>query len=292
MHLTMINTLRRRRSVPEQLFYDYWRDAHVSIACRLPGIHDLWTHALSFERGGRWPPIMGIDGCLRPTEWFDGVPEPAFLTADDVSLFVEAMGPLMADEDNLFEETISYQSLGDNSTTYVDRLDPTPNGRLDATKFFVFLRHRDGVDQPALRRYLTSALAPRIAEHPLVRKFRLHLLEEYVDSDVLLDAGSSRVSHRKTKADQYQAVYEIAFRDPLAMREFHSSSTWTESQSEQREYLAAAHAALITHTYTWRYHGELTLAGLRTSAVAEQIRALGATNQLTPQVNALIAGRG
>ena len=282
--LTMINTLCRRGAVPPDLFYDYWRDAHVQIASRLPGIDTLWTHHVSFELGGIWPAIEDIGSYLPEEHQFDGIPEPCFRTEEDLGRFADAMGPLMSDEENIFEETISYQSFGQNSHTYIDRLDPTPNGDHGATKFMVFLKKREGVDIPTFRDFLAEQLAPLLADSPHVMKFRLHLLEEYQNSDVALDAKSRRVSHYKPLAMQYQAVYEIAFRDPLGMASLHASTDWRDTISEQRRHIREAHVCLVTKTYTWRYQGEMTLAALRTAAVADQIRRVGAINQLRPEV--------
>ncbi len=48
------------------------------------------------------------------------------------------------------------------------------------------------------------------------------------------------------------------------------------------------HAFRVTRRYCMRFGGEPTLTGRRTSAVAEQIRAIGALNQLGPDVMALL----
>lgn len=197
----------------------------------------------------------------------------------------------MSDEENIFEETISYQSFGRNSRTHLDRLDPTPNGDHGATKFMVFLKKREGVDVTTFRAFLAKQLAPRLAENPNVLKLRLHLLEEYQNVDVVLDSKSGHVSHYKPPEMQYQAVYEMAFRDPLGMASLHDSSDWKDMVPEQRRHIREAHAGLVTKTYTWLYHGEMTLAALRTAAVADQIRRIGAINQLRPDVTNLMLGR-
>lgn len=74
MYLTMINTLRRRRSVPLELFYEYWRDTHVAVAARLPGIHTLRTHWVDWDEGRRWPTTDGVDAELAEHLRFQGIP--------------------------------------------------------------------------------------------------------------------------------------------------------------------------------------------------------------------------
>jgi hypothetical protein len=287
--LTMVNTLRRRRSVPADLFYEYWRDAHVQIAARLPGIHSLWTHWVAFDDDDRWPRVDGIDGRLAEELRFDGVPEPTFLTEEAVGAFVRGMAPLMRDERNIFEETISYPSLGAGSRTLVDRLpDPAPAGDQGVLRMLVYLRRRDTVPHGAFHDWVGSDFAPALAADPRVLKLRRHLLEPYDDDAVVLDAGAHSVSHRKAPADQYQAVLEVVVEGDEALGAFGRGEAWRNSLPGQREHLAAAHPFVATRTYCMRFNGELTTAGLRTAAVAEQIEALGAANQLEPEVRRLV----
>ncbi|WP_291055036.1 EthD domain-containing protein [Herbiconiux sp.] len=287
--LTMVNTLRRRRSVPEDLFYEYWRDAHVQIAARLPGIHSLFTHWVAFDEQGRWPRVEGIDGRLAEELRFDGVPEPTFLTEAAVGDFVQNMAPLMQDERNIFEETISYPSLGGGSRTLVDRLpDPAPAGEQGVLRMLVYLRRRDTVSHEDFHAWIRDEFAPALSGDPQVLKLRRHLLEPYDDDAVVLDAGADSVSHRKAPHDQYQAMIEIVFADDAGLDAFRSGPVWQGSIAAQQRHLAATHPFLATRTYCMRFNGELTTAGLRTAAVAEQIQALSAANQLDPAVRRLV----
>src|ERR1700728_2028789 len=89
--LTILFTLRRRRAVPEDLFYAYWRDVHCQISSRLPGMHQLWIHFLDHERGRAWPQVAGIGGDRDEADRFEGVPEPVFLTEAALNRFGAAM---------------------------------------------------------------------------------------------------------------------------------------------------------------------------------------------------------
>jgi hypothetical protein len=287
--LTMVNTLRRRRSIPEDLFYEYWRDAHVQIAARLPGIHSLWTHWVAFDDAGLWPRVDGIEGDLAEHLRFDGVPEPTFLRAEDVEAFVANMGVLMQDERNIFEETISYPSMGDGSVTLIDRLvDPTPAGDQGGLRMLVYLRRRRDVGHAAFHAWVASSFAPALAGDERVLKLRRHLLEPYDDSAVVLDAGADSVSHRKAPGDQYQAMLEIVVPDEAALAQFADGDVWGGSVAGQLDHLEAAHAFRASRTYCMKFNGRLTTAGLRTAAVAEQIAAVGASNQLSPEVRGLL----
>lgn len=281
MHVTMINTLRRRRSVPEELFYSYWRDTHVGVAVRLAGIDTLHTHRVHFDPTG-WPSLPSVSAYLPEEQLFDGVPEPSFATPSDIEAFGSAMGPLMADEVNIFERTIGYNSLRDNSLTVKQSGNLVPNGQLDTRAYLLFLQQRTGIDQHAFRSGI-RAVSGAFAEDGAVRKVRYHLLEPYDDTDVFLDAESGGVSHGLAEEDQHQAVIEIAFADSQAQAAFHSGGTWTQIANDQRDLCRAIHPFAMTHTYTWKQHGRLTLAGLRGAHVVDQIAALGALNQITPQ---------
>src|SRR5713101_1109155 len=157
--LTMIITLRRRPAIAPDLFFDYWVNAHAGqIASRLPGIHNLRLHELSYDTGLLWPRVPGVEFFLPEEDRFDGIPEPVFASEEGLQQFLGAMAPLMEDEANIFEETIAYQSVGGNSTTLVDRTDSGGNGVL---RYLVFLKARGDVE--AFRMFLTEQLAPAFA---------------------------------------------------------------------------------------------------------------------------------
>ena len=288
-YLTFLYTLRRRRAIEPELFYDYWRDTHCQISARLPGQHSLWIHLLDFERGGLWPHIAGIDRELAEADRFDGVPEPVFLSAADVEAFGVAMLPLEDDEPNIFEETIAYRALGANSFTVIDRLpDPAPDLDEGVLRFLVFCQSAAGIQPDDFRGFLRHELGPRWADSDEVLKLRMHLLEPYHNNDLLMDSGG--VSHHKPADKQYQACFEIVFADALALRRFAAGAAF--SAERQREFMRAQHPFLVSRRHCMRYHDKLTLTGLRTAAVAEQIHHVGALNQVNAAALALVAGSG
>ena len=284
-HLTFLYTLRRRRAIDPDLFYAYWRDTHCQVSARLPGQHSLWIHMLDFERGGLWPGVPGVDRTLAPEDRFDGVPEVVFLSPEDIETFGVAMAPLEGDEVNIFEETIAYRALGEYSLTLVDRLaDPAPDVDEGVLRFLVFCQRATEIDEQTFRGWLREQLGPRWAACEEVLKFRLHLLETYADDNLLMDSGG--VSHTKPPAKQYQACFEIVFADALALRRFAAGPAW--SPEEQRHHMRAQHPFLVRRRHCMRYHGQLTLTGLRTAAVAEQIHRVGALNQTSAEILDLI----
>lgn len=288
--LTMINPLRRRRSVPPDLFYAYWRDAHVQIASRLPGVHSLWINWLDYEGGALWPQVDGIGRDLPEEDRFDGVPEPTFLSEEDLSRFGRAMAPLMDDEANIFEETIGYRSLGRNSRTFIDRLrDPAPNGDEDVIRLLVFCKQAHGLQPETFRSFMVERFAPALAAAGEVQKLRLHLFEPYVNEEVFLAARA--VSHYKAPEKQYHGCFEIVFADALELQRFAKSEAWLATVDGQLAHMREQHSFRVTRRYCMRYNGRLTLAGLRTAAVADQIRRIGALNQLQPGVVELMGGR-
>jgi hypothetical protein len=287
--LTMVISLRRLRSVPQDLFFEYWRDAHVQIASRLPGIHSLFINWLDYDGGAVWPRVDGVGHQCPEEDRFEGVPEPSFLTEEDLGRFGAAMSPLMDDEVNLFEEQIGYSSVGRNSRTSVDRLaDPAPNGDEGVLRLFVFFQQADGVATDAFRAFMDERFAPAVAANDEVLKLRSHLFEPYVNEEVFL-AGRS-VSHYKAPEKQYQACLEIVFADALGLRRFAASDAWLSTVDGLRENVRAQHAFRVTRRYCMRYNGRMTVAGLRTAPVADQIRRLGALNQLRPDVVELMGG--
>lgn len=288
--LTMVNTIRRRRSVPVKAFYPYWRDAHVQIASRLLGTHSLWNHWVAFDQtGALWPRIDGVEWWAPETLRFDGIPEPTFATAADFALFVPNIGPLMADEQNFLEESISYQSRGGHTRTVIDRLvDPASAGKQGVLRLMVFLQRAPDQPLDAFQRWFGEDFSAELARDPQVLKLRHHILEPYDNARLVLDAGADSVSHFRREEDQYHAVLEIVFADRAGLGAFAEGAAWQRTVEKQRIFLRAAHAYRARRTYCPRLNGELTTVGLRTAAVAEQIRALGATNQLSDEVRHLI----
>jgi hypothetical protein len=130
--------------------------------------------------------------------------------------------------------------------------------------------------------------APALAGADDVLKLRMHLFQPYQNEEVFL-AGRS-VSHYKAPEKQYQGCLEIVFPDALALRRFGASEAWLSTVAEQQVHLSEQHAFQVTRRYCMRYNGRITLAGLRTAAVADQIRRIGALNQLDPRVVELMGG--
>lgn len=289
MYLTMINTLRRRQSVPLPLFYEYWRDTHVGVAARLPGIDTLRTHWVNWDEGRRWPPIDGVDSELAEHLRFQGIPEATFASAEDLEHFGASMGPLMRDEINIFERTIGFRSLGDNSLTLKQDELVAPNGLPTGPRYMLFLQQLDDLGSPDFHSGVRSVGATLTASAP-VSKVRLHLLEPYDDTRVFLDAGAEAVSHGLASVDQYQAVIEVGFDTDAARNEFHGGHDWHIVSEGLRELCRGLHPFAITRTYTPKLDGRLTLSGLRGAAVVEQIRALSAINQIEPSTLALFGG--
>jgi hypothetical protein len=285
--LTILFTLRRRRAVPADLFYAYWRDVHCQISSRLPGMHQLWIHFLDYERGRAWPHVAGIGRDLDEADRFEGVPEPVFLTEEDLNRFGVAMTPLMNDEVNIFEETIGYQALGPNSRTIVDRLpDPAPDMPEDVLRFLVFCKQAEAVEAAEFRSFMLDRLAPRWTQAAELLKLRIHLFEPYVNEDLLMDARE--LSHYKAPEKQYQACLEVVFADALAARRFAESDAWLAE--EQRAHMREQHAFEVIRRYTMRYGGQMTVTGLRGAAQAELIHKVGAINQLGSDVVEMLGG--
>jgi hypothetical protein len=288
MFLTMVITLRRRRAIPLDLFFDYWVNAHAAqIAARLPGIHNLRLHELSYDEGQLWPRLPGVEFDLPEEDRFEGIPEPVFADQAGVEAFLGSMAPLMDDEANIFEETIAYQSLGGNSHTFSDHTGADAGDR-SLLKYFLFVKASDGLSSEAFREFATQELAPRLAAADEVVMLRQHLLEPYHDDYGGLDARG--LSHAKPPEKQYQAMIEIAFQDALGLGTFARSEAWAELAGLIPQNIRACHSFRVGITHTLRRDGQLTLDGLRTPMVADLIRRVGAASQLEPAVVNVVLG--
>ncbi len=191
----------------------------------------------------------------------------------------------MDDEHNLFSKAIGYNTSAGNSITYVDGI-PTgdPNGELGILKFHVLVKKADAVSVQQFRKYMTDSFAAAVVESDSVLKFRLHLFEE-VDNSRPDAAG---VSHYEPAEKQYQAAFEIAFSNNLEMEKFFASTEYATAVKEQAKYVKQINPFPERTAYTFVYNDQMTLAGARSSTVAELITKIGATNQLKEDIASLM----
>jgi len=288
VHVAMMNLLWPRDGLSVQDFYDYWVGAHTQISSRLPGIHQYFQHQLDPVAGRIFPRIPGAHQEFEPDEIFYGDAEITFVDADSLALFAAALNPLMQDEQNVFSKTISYQAIDDNSHTFLDRTpDDSPNGDLGAQqKFMLYIRRRDDVDLAAFRSELLATIGPALAAAPETAKVRIRLPEFYDNDAVTLLAPN--VSNREAPERQYEACIELMFDDALGRQQFGYSDAW----SRTAELLAAVSRTIHTQRALWTFtvynHGRITTAGLRTPQIADQIKRLGALNQVGDEVLGLV----
>jgi hypothetical protein len=148
------------------------------------------------------------------------------------------------------------------------------------------LRKRDAADVAAFRRFLKERFAPSVAASEYVLKLRVHLFEE-VDATRPDAAG---VAHAEPSQESYQAAVEIAFANPLDMTSFFASEAFDAAATDFGRYVAHAAPFPERSAYTFVYNGGITLAGQRSSTVAELIGRAGAVNQLKADITALMMG--
>jgi len=280
--------LWKRKGITLELFDDYWRNVHGPVCARLPGQYQYWQFHVAHNEGGIWPAIEGIEYSCPEEDLFDGIAELSFKTEEDRHTWFKAAAILMDDEHNLFSKAIGYNTSIGNSKTYVDGLENgTPNGKVGVEKFHVMLKKADAVSVEEFRRYLTDSFAPTVVESELVLKLRLHLFEE-VDSSRPDAAG---VAHSEPPEKSYQAAFEIAFSNRLEMEMFFASEAYAAAVKDQAKYVKQINPFPERTAYTFIYGGKMTLAGQRSSTVADLIVNIGATNQLRDNVTSLMLGK-
>ena len=277
--------LWKRKGISLDLFDEYWRNVHGPVCARLPGQHQYWQFHLAHNQGGLWPTIDGIEYTSPDEDQFDGIAELTFETEADRQIWFKAAAILMDDEHNLFSKAIGYNTNSGNSKTYVDGI-PTgdPNGELGILKFHVMVKKADAVSVDEFRKYMTESFAASVVQSDSVLKFRLHLFE-FVDNSRSDAAG---VSHDEPSHKQYQAAFEIAFANPLEMEKFFASIEYAAAVRNQAKYVKQVNSFPERSAYTFVYNGQMTLAGQRSSRVADLIAKVGATNQLKEDIVSLM----
>lgn len=277
--------LWKRKGITQELFDDYWRDVHGPVCARLPGQHQYWQFHLGRNEGDLWPTIKGVEDTAPEAEQFNGIAELTFTSEAERDVWFKSAAILMDDEHNIFSKAIGYNTNLGNSLTYVDGIPSgEPNGDLGLLKFHVMIGKSATTSVAAFRQYLRENYAPAIARSESVLKLRLHLFEE-VDNSRPDAAG---VVHTEPPEQQYQAAMEIAFANPLEMEKFFASKEYKAASQDLATYVERFLPFPERTAYTFVYDGKMTLAGQRSSTVAELIANIGATNQLQEDVTNLM----
>jgi hypothetical protein len=285
--VTFYVLLWKRKGISLELFDDYWRNVHGPVCARLPGQFQYWQLHVAHNDGGIWPEIPGINYTTTEDNNFDGIAELTFRSDQDRTTWFQAAGILMDDEHNLFSKAIGYNTSAGNSITFVDGIPGgDPNGALGIPKFHVMVRKADKASVDEFRKYLKDTFAAKAAASDRLLKLRLHLFEE-VD---LSRPDAAGVAHSEPADQSYQAAFEIAFKNRLDMESFFASDAYRAATENQAKYIKQISPFPERSAYTFVYNGEMTLAGQRSSTVAELITNIGATNQLKSDITALMLG--
>jgi hypothetical protein len=281
--------LWKRHGITQEMFDDYWRDVHGPVCARLPGQYQYWQFHVAPNEGGIFPAVPGVDYTSADEDQFAGIAELTFRSPEDRQTWFQAASLLMADEHNIFSKAIGYVTHVGNSKTYVDRIEVgDPNGRLGIVKFHVMVKQAAGVSVEAFRKYMTASFAAAVVTSDLVLKFRLHLFEP---PDVSRPDAAG-VTHFEAPEKQYQAAFEIAFKNHLDMEAFFASAAYAAAVQDQAAYVKQVSAFPERDPYTFVYNGKMTVAGQRGSRTAELIINIGAINQLQDDILDLMVGTG
>lgn len=281
--------LWKRNGLPLVLFYDYWRNVHGPVCARLPGQYQYWQYHVAHDEGGTFPELDGLIGGAHADDQFDGIAELTFRSAEDRQTWFTAAAVLMDDEHNIFSRAIGYVTQPGNSRTYRDAIEVgDPNGDLDAIKFHVMVRQKDGIGADDFREHMTERFATSLAGNDRVQKLRLHLFEP---PDVSRPDAAG-VSHSEPPEKHYQAAFEIAFRTRLDMDAFFASADYRTTSHDLARYVKELRPFPERACYTFVYGAKMTPAGQRGASTAGLITKVGATNQLKDEILDLMLGRG
>jgi EthD domain len=274
--------LWKRKGLDLGLFDDYWRDVHGPVCARLPGQYQYWQFHVSHSLGGILPEIPGINYQTLEAEQFDGIAELTFNSVADRNTWFQAAAILMDDEHNIFSKAIGYNTSPGNSKTFVDGIaigDPNGQNQPGLVVLYVTIKQKAGVEPQKFRDYLFE-LAPSLTKSEHLLKLRLNVFDE-VDSSRPPAAG---VDHAEPADSSFQACLELAFADRLELEYFFASEIYQATAASQAEHIRQISTFPLRQAYTFVYDGKITLAGQRGSSTAQLITAIGAVNQLQPDV--------
>ena len=286
--VTFYVLLWKRKGISLEDFDNYWRDVHGPVCARLPGQFQYWQFHVAHNEGGVFPGVEGVDYIGTDEDQFDGIAELTFNSPEDRQTWFDAASILMDDEHNIFSKAIGYVTNEGNSITFTDGIEEgAPNGRQGIVKFHVMVKQADRVNTEDFRRYMRDNFATSVIKSDKVLKFRLHLFEP---PDVSRPDAAG-VSHSEPPEKQYQAAFEIAFRNRLDMETFFASDEYATAVKNQTQYIRQIAPFPERDPYAFVYEGKMTLAGRRGSRTAELMTTLGATNQMRDDIAELLGIR-
>jgi hypothetical protein len=269
-----------KRGLPRELCGRYWRDVHGTLAARAAGpIYQYRQHHLDRCEGGFWQPVGGITYDCPAQGQVDGLAETTFLDEQARQRYGDShiYPQLLGDEQYCFARSVMYRTTEGHSRTYVDAVeDGAPNGQQPLVRLLVFVQKREGVGRDAFRGYMGDRFAPALAQNEFVLKLRLHLLEPYDPPP----EDSPQVDRSCPPEKQYQAVFEIVFKDRLGLHRFFESRAYQATVADQPTHVRTLHVFPVREIYTLVADGRPTLAGLRSYPVAEAILRIGAVDRL------------
>lgn len=272
-------SVRRRDGLRQEDFANYWRDVHATLCSRLPGLGFYVQQHFARDGGANlWPVAEGI---RRIDAVLDGSAELGFASLDDQAEFGAAGTILYADEANLFGEAVAY-ILPHGSTTFIDREeDGARNGPDQFHRIHVYMSRKPGADSA---KWLTDTSA-ELASNTAVQKWKLHLPEPYDNARPA--PPSPNVGHTVDQDRLNLAVAEVAFANARVAREFFATAAFKRVLAGQSRHIDAVGAYRVAAFYTFVRDGKPTTAGVRGSRQAELIDAVGATNHLTSEIEAM-----
>lgn len=280
--------IKKKKEIERDLFQGYWKNVHGPVCARLPGLNSYYQFHLE-DINSAWLFKNGEKDALPKEDYFDGIAELVFLSAKDSQVWMNASGEILqSDENNFASKAIIYVTNEGNSRTYVDRINfAAPNGDLDVIKLHILVRKSEKTTVKDFRQYMTDTFTSSSIESNLVVKFRLHLFEEYDNS---LES-SDDISYYEPSNKQYQAAFEIAFKNYVDLENFFSSPEYTNAVKNQKDYIKEVTVFTEQNTYAFVRDSQVTLAGQRSSTAAEIITKLDATNQTKDRITELMLNK-
>jgi hypothetical protein len=284
VQINSYTTVVGRRTVPEEAFRAYWRDAHGPLCSRIPGLGYYVQHHFAARRDAHlWEGPDSVTAL--PGYVLDGAVEIGWAGPETQAVFQDESSILFSDEQNVFDETVAY-ALPSGSVTVLDRqADATPNGTDALDRVHVHFTPRQG-QEAALVEFLLGEFASAAADSADVVKLRVHAPARY-DNDAPAPPAPN-VVHRVVAERLSLVILEIAFTDSLARRRFFASPAYQATLPRQEALVAFATPFPVSGVYTFVRDEALTTAGLRGSRVAELISSLAASNQVEDSVQTLM----
>jgi len=242
-HFSSSILLWMRTDKPRQAGMDRWKGPHSKIISANPGLLEYRQIHFAENNTGLWPAISDVETNIPQNRKIDGVADVTLKDLFSIFRGKKQNKLAYADEVNLFNRTILYAALPNNSRWYkVTEDDP----KIEASAM-VFFRKKEGVSDKDFKKFINDELTPTLGNTGILKELRNKVYSPWKQKQW----NTPNVAHDNDKADQFQASIMLSFANKSEMQFFFKSEVIKKLSNRIAIYCSAVDAYDVFETITF-----------------------------------------